>query len=188
MGSTLLTLERRAARPQPAPKRLRRRPDRNACACVGAGGARRAAPAPARAADARRVDRISPASTPARRRVASRASSTSTSTTLSGSGEKGRITDRRRQGGLRGGGGGGAALPEVPRRRFRQVRAGRDRAAIAHQAHFRPAPARLLGQRSRTSRIATKPTSPSSTRSASRSTTRPRPTRRRPIASRCCRC
>ena len=36
--------------------------------------------------------------------------------------------------------------------------------------------------------IATKPTSPNSRRSASRSTTRPRPTRRRLIASRCCRC
>ena len=42
---------------------------------------------------------------------------------------------------------GGAALPEIPDGRLRQIRAGRDRAALAHQAHFRAAAARLLGQR-----------------------------------------
>ena len=72
--------------------------------------------------------------------------------TVKGTGEKGRITREDVKAALSRGGAGGApagggALPCDSGRRLRQIRADRDRSAVAHQADLGPAPARIVGQR-----------------------------------------
>ena len=192
MGTPLLTLEAEAGAPAaaapPPPKAEAAPPPAPAAAQPPA------APAPA-APRGRRGEaldhgrRLLRRHSPARRRAVSRASSTSTSPRCQGTGEKGRITVADVKIAARGGG-----------RRRRRRGCPRFRPSISpNSGRSRPcrcrassaSPARVCtppGSTSPTSPIATTPTSPSSRRSASRSTTRPRPTRRRPIASRCCRC
>ncbi len=102
---------------------------------------------------------------------------------ITGTGEKGRITKDDLKGALGGGGGaqatGGMGIPDVP---------------VVDFAKYGPIETKPLsrikkisGSTSRMSLTRTRPTSPNWKRSANRSTIPPRPTKRRPIASRCCR-
>ena len=147
------------------------------------------APAPAAAAGPAKPDFSGVFAGPAVRRLARELDIDLTR--VKGTGEHGRITREDVKAALAGAAAprrrGGGALPAIPDGRLRQVRADRDRAAVAYQAHFRAAPARVLGQRARTSPTPTKPTSPTSRPSARASTTTPRKTNQSLTGCRCCR-
>ena len=180
------------ARPQPQPPpatqpAARRSPPPAPSRAASCSSASRAAAAPPRCAGSAasphrvaRADRRSQLRSSrmrARRCGVSRASSASICRKVTGSGPKEPHPARRRAG-LREGANSRARAARRRRARiqsaadaagrFREVRAGANAAAVAHQEAVGRQPASQLGQRFRTSRSTTKPTSPSSRNSASR--------------------